>query len=481
MFELLPNVCDLDLVGEEISNAIARDQHATIGRAIYTAPAFIVTMYLLSRISSGPSSNSSLARYIGSIAEKLSSVEKDPISASQLYMTAKNKLCSLVVSRFQVDEKIPDISLLLNDHEFKQFVESPNEDDYIHGALTVAVALNQPETVAALIGVWKYDAYMGAILPPPIGLVSISDLISPVSVTAPKTSEATSKAHKTPPAPLQSTSAEPIMTSSMFRWLQEHPNTVSFLADVKEHGGIWEPFFFAWIYAIESGNMTAASELFHCEAADGVSWISYGLNEYHPELWMRSLVKSDRLDEIEDLLHRQQNSMISFTLEEGAWFGQVEVVAKAVHRIFAMGKTLRRVRKGMFWRAICSAATRGHARVLEFLLDSIAKLHISQRRQILPIHPLIMAAKRGFVGVAGVILEPTAPKKHPTRKEFYKALEIAALEGQTEFLDVMLYHRAISKDRIVWVSWLMACAASKGHDCVVRLLQRRIFREERIE
>ena len=57
----------------------------------------------------------------------MSSVEKDPITASQLYMTAKHKLCSLIVSQSGLQGDKSDILIFLNDYEFKQFVRSPNE------------------------------------------------------------------------------------------------------------------------------------------------------------------------------------------------------------------------------------------------------------------------------------------------------------------------------------------------------------------
>ena len=307
----------------------------------------------------------------------------------------------------------------------------------MHNAITVAVALNRPEIVAAFMDIWKYHAFRKDLLPAPIELASTSDLDSTfiASETAPEASTSIPVASEFISGAAQS-------TFSMFERLLKHSNTAAYLADVKEH----EHHF-----------------------------------EHHSDLTMKSLVRSNRLEDIESLFKSQHPPLLGEILEKGARFGLVEVVAKAVYHIFSKGEAFRELRKDMFLRAGRSAAERGHARVLEFLLDRIANLHISERRQMFPMHPLIIAAERGFVGIAGVIFEPTAINKHPTMKQFYEAFEIAALQGHTEFLEVMLHHRAVSKDRIEWVSWLMACAASKGHDCVVRLLQRRIFNEKRIK
>ena len=437
---------------------------------------------MLLQISSGPAKHSSFAQYIKKVAEKLSSYEKDPQAASQLYVSAKRKLCSLVVARLGTERQKPDISNLFDNHVFAKVIRSPNDADYVHGAITGAIALDRPEIAKAFMFHWEKNAYSENIFPPPLGLASISELSYITSKSTSAVSESIPKAPGSASAQFGSASKAHESTSrtssSLFDELLEHPNTKRFLSTTPVHA------LSAWRYAVESGNMDAAAKIGGYEKGP-LNWIRSGVLSEGPitESIVDSLIKGNSLEEIEAFIvvcedaNVYNSPVLSDLLSTGARFESIESVAGVVRYVCAGGFRSFEYRKMVYEEAGLYAARRGHARVLELLMDSIAKLPVGQRRQMFPVHPIIVAAERGFVGIPGVVLEPTATKKHPTEKEFYKAFGIAALEGHTEFLDVMLQHRAISKSRLDWVSWLMANAASKGHDCVVRLLQRRIFVE----
>ena len=236
--------------GDEIAEAIARDEYETNEHHVYKSPKFIVARYLYLRISAPHRRQYNIAIYVNNVVGKL---EQSFLTDSELALASRRKFCHLVVDRLG---GLNAVALLDDTHFTSQTCYSRNLS-HVHDAITLAIALGLPESLELYSDEWKENAYHAVLLPSPIALASTSN-------------------------------SAPLMLDKLLL----HPVTAEFASS---HNMRWYHISSAWEYAVKHGKMTAARKI-----AQKYSWIDCLMSgEAYLGPTLRSLIEGDHVEELE--------------------------------------------------------------------------------------------------------------------------------------------------------------------------------------
>ena len=331
-----------------------------------------------------------LALYLHSIVEKIVSFE--PLQTKwDLTKATKFVLAKILIehngARTSIDFMY-NLELNLDDLFLGHW------PSFEHDILTVAIALDRPDIISKLLPHWHESGFKNGLFPSPIALATSS--------------------------PTRRTIFDSLLTrEATLSNDQPFPNP---LCPLKAS---------ARRYAIAADNTYALSQIestCHFEPCC--------LTTAEPlHTRFDAAIKANSHSTLTALLATRQSrhqgpQLATSILDKAASYGQADIATFAIESLKANPNTRL---ASSFDYALTTASKRGHGNVVRVLLS-----HGALVREHCKTHPLIHAAKGGYVGVAAALFEFDSVIGTPYKSEVVLALSKAARKGHSSFVEMVL-------------------------------------------
>ena len=298
--------------------------------------------------------------------------------------------------------------------------------------VTLAVALDRPSVIAALLPSWNESGFKNGLFPSPIALAA--DSLSPERRAVFRDLLTREDALDNP---------------------LDNPETKSTKLCVLKGA--------ARRYALAADNHYALEQI-----GDRCHFDKCCLNTAEPlHEVLDAVVKGNFQNTLAELVKSRpaKNQGVFFPisiLEKAAWYGHVDIVVWAME---VKGANPNDKIASCYDLAIEVAAKRGYGDVVRVLLQHGAKIWGYVKE-----HPVIKAAAGGYVGVLQTMMEFEGQVGRPTKNQVLKALAVASKKGHSGYVDMLLTKYGKPDDTGEDVLRLLPDVLQAKHDGVVRLL-----------